>query len=106
MALQTCKCINSSCSEYNIQKEMVLKSGEIPYCKVCQSPLSILFPCFLHVKTNNKEVDGRDRGKVTQEKNEALKKKHSGYSYEEQNLRTKMTKMADKIIKDKEAKGL
>jgi hypothetical protein len=42
--------------------------------------------------------DGKDLGKVTKEKNESLKDKWSGYSYEQQSIREKVSKMTNEKI--------
>ena len=96
MAIYNYKCKNKECSEYNkIIEKYIFNLTEILFCKNCNKELTKIFPLNVHVKGVGKEVDGKDLGKVTQEKNERLKKKWSGYSYEEQNLRSKINKMVE-----------
>jgi len=95
----TYKCTNIECENYeNNIEHYVSDSGEIFYCIVCKEPLQRLFPLNVHVVGAGREKDGKDLGKVTREKNEKLKKMWSGYSHEEQNLREKVSKQADKIL--------
>jgi len=97
MPLYSYKCINPSCKEYSIIVEKIqgVHIHGILLCEQCQGPLQRTFSKSLHVVGVGKEKDGKDLGKVTKEKNESLKKKWSGYSYEEQNIRKKVTKMAE-----------
>ena len=98
MPMYIYKCVNSQCSEF--QKDVAMFTSDfVGSCPKCNMALQKQFPTSLHVKDSKKEVDGKDIGKVTKEKNDSLKKKHSGYSYEEQNLRQKMTKLAEEKIK-------
>jgi len=68
-------------------------------CSECSAPLNRLFPTNTHTKIGS-SVDSMDAGKVTQEKNEKLKKKWSGYKGEEQNLRSQLTAMANEKIEN------
>jgi len=97
MPLYSYKCINPSCKEYDIIVEKIqgVHIHGILLCEQCQGLLQRSFPKSLHVVGVGKEKDGKDLGKVTKEKNESLKKKWAGYSYEEQNIRKKVTKMAE-----------
>jgi len=97
MPLYSYKCINPSCTSYNaiVEKIQGVNTRELLICEQCQVPLQRTFPKSLHVVGVGKEKDGKDLGKVTKEKNESLKKKWAGYSYEEQNIRKKVTKMAE-----------
>jgi hypothetical protein len=58
------------------------------------------FPGTLHTKIGA-SLDSTDPGKVTRQKNEALKKKWSGYKHEEQNLRNKITSMVNNRLHNK-----
>lgn len=96
MAICKYKCENEKCSEYNnVIERYVFGSNQVLFCETCDERLMKIFPLSVHIKGVGHEVDGKDLGKVTQEKNEKLKKKWSGYSYEEDNLRSKITKMVE-----------
>jgi len=100
MAVYDYRCTNQDCELYNKEVEYYVDSiSQKVVCPTCSNVLQRLFPLIVHIKGGGKEVDGKDLGLVTKEKNEALKKKHSGYSYEEQNLRKKITDMTNKIKK-------
>ena len=100
MPVHIFECNNRECSLYSVSFELYIKNNSIePLCEECNSVLYRKFPVQLHVKDSGKNIDGKDIGKVTQEKNESLKKKHSGYQYEEQNLRQKMTQVAEEKLK-------
>ncbi len=102
MPLYRFKCVNTACKQYNeITERYVFNPSDIVKCDICNKNLLKIFPLSFHVKGVEREVDGKDLGKVTQEKNEKLKQKWSGYSYEEQNLRKKVNKMAEERLKKK-----
>lgn len=69
-------------------------------CRECRGVMERLISSSMHVKVGA-VIDGRPRGQVIQEKNERLKKMHAGYSYEQESLRSKMEKEAQKRIQDK-----
>ncbi len=102
MGIYRFKCTNISCNKYNeVVEKYVFSSSTAVFCELCNEPLLKMFPLSFHVKGAGREIDGKDLGKVTQEKNEKLKQKWSGYSYEEQNLRKKINKMAEERINKK-----
>lgn len=102
MPIHKYKCVNLDCKEYNkIIEKCTFDSSHILNCLFCGESLRKEFPLTFHVKGAGREIDGKDLGKVTQEKNEKLKQKWSGYSYEEQNLRNKVTKMAEEKVNKK-----
>ncbi len=102
MPLYNFRCSNKECRAYNQPFEhYIFHPSEVISCEHCKQPLIRLFPINVHITGIGKTKDGMDRGKVTKEKNENLKEKWSGYSYEKQNIREKVTKMAnEKIQKD------
>lgn len=100
MAVYNYKCLNVSCNSYNkIVEHFVYNPSTTVYCKHCNSPLKRQFPFSVNVIGVEKEKNGNDLGKVIKEKNESLKRKWSGYSYEEQNLRKKITKITEDKLK-------
>jgi len=99
VAIYNYKCTETNCTKYNeVIERFSFNSSEIMYCNICKVKLLRLFPSKVHVKGKGREVNGKDLGKVTQEKNENLKKKWGGYSYEEQNLRKKINKMTEERV--------
>lgn len=103
MPLYSYKCVNKKCNTFNEVRRLILRGDhQIPKCVDCRKDLQRVLPNKLHVTGVGKEIDGKDLGKVTQEKNEQLKSKWSGYSYEEQNLRKSINEMVEN--KQKESK--
>lgn len=100
MPLYRYRCSNSNCKHYDADIEYFVKNiNDEIICKECSTALIRQFPQVLHAKDIKGSLDNKDLGKVTQEKNEALKKRWSGYSYEEQNVRKAVSKMAEDKIK-------
>lgn len=81
---------------------LVSKQDPTPQlCTGCGDDMDKIFPKSVHTKVGT-SVDGKDVGKVVQQKNEQLKKQYGGYSYEEQNMRKHVESMAiDRMNKDK-----
>ena len=103
MAIYNYKCTNPNCKEFNISYERYVSNpSHIVSCNLCQGNMVRMFPLKTHIVGVGKEKDGKDLGKVIKEKNESLKKKWSGYSYEEQNLRSKINEMTEERIGRKE----
>jgi hypothetical protein len=103
MALYNFQCKNKNCKEYLVTKELfIFNMYDTQLCTSCEEELVRLFPFNVHIKGVERDIDGVDIGKVTEEKNISLKKKWSGYEYEEQNLRKKVTKMTEDRIKRRE----
>jgi predicted nucleic acid-binding Zn ribbon protein len=102
MPLYNFKCFNINCELYNTDKLICVsnKDNEL-ICEKCGEALHRVFPTSTHIVSVGGSKDGKDIGKVNKEKNDSLKKKWSGYSYEEQNLRNKVTQMADKVIQNR-----
>jgi hypothetical protein len=99
MASYTYKCLNTECRFYNLGiNHITYNPSEIMYCEHCKKPLQRQFPLNVHITGIDGSKDGKDLGKVTQEKNESLKKKFEGYSYEQQSIRDKVSKMANEKI--------
>jgi predicted amidophosphoribosyltransferase len=71
-----------------------------PNCPDCGSPLKY-FDKF-SVSSNHVVIDGvwdsKDRGKVIREKNDQVKAKFSGYSYEQKSIKEKVTSMVNSKI--------
>lgn len=82
------KCDNCKNEERDVYINNVNDFSSI-LCKKCGKEMRKLFPKNVHAKIGV-EFDSRDRGKVIKEKNEMLKKKHAGYSYEQKSLREKI----------------
>ena len=95
MALFNYKCV---CGKIRSRIVNSVSLNDLVVC-ACGKLMVREFPLKGHVQGENKEIDGADLGKVTKEKNEVLKKKHSGYSYEEQNLRKQMSEKANEKLK-------
>jgi len=99
MPIYTYKCNNTNCKEFlKPHEHHVINPSHLVHCELCGDVLERMFPLSVHITSYNGEKDGRDMGKVTKEKNESLKKKWSGYSYEDQNLRKKINKMVEEKI--------
>lgn len=99
MPTYTYKCVNTECKIYNNRIDHhVCNPSEILYCDHCKKPLQRLFPFSVHVVGVGREKDGKDLGKVTQEKNGKLKEMWSGYSYEQQSIREKVSKQTNEIL--------
>ena len=102
MAIYNYRCDNTKCKVYNQSVEhYVFTPSEIILCEHCKQPLVKIFPRNVHITGIDKSKDGVDRGRVTKEKNESLKKKWNGYSYEEQSIRESVTKMANEKLQKK-----
>ena len=97
MPLYDYECIN--CGHEVSHNVRSADRDDVMDCSECSAPLNRLFPAKVHTKIGS-SVDSMDAGKVTQEKNEKLKKKWSGYKGEEQNLRSQLTAMANEKVKN------
>ena len=99
MAIYNYRCTSPYCKEFNViyEKYTSNPSHRVP-CGECEGTMQRMFPLSVHIVGSGKEKDGKDLGKVTREKNESLKNKWSGYSYEEQNLREKINEMTEERI--------
>lgn len=94
------------CPDCGAEKPNVfLKKGsqKTIFCSACGVGMKKLFSARIHAVVES-TMDGRDRGKVVQEKNTALKKKYAGYAHEEQNIRKKITKLAQDRLRSEESK--
>ena len=69
-------------------------------CSKCGNAMTRVFPRVIHTKIGV-SVDGKDPGKKIQGKNDQLKRRESGYSHEEKNLREKIAKR----VEEKERQG-
>lgn len=69
-----------------------------PNCKYCCNSLSVKFVNneASHFKIGS-SWDGKPRGPIIMEKNNQLKKKHAGYSYESHRLREKINQQAQQL---------
>lgn len=92
-------CYDFKCSECGHIEKDVLASSETTtqLCPKCSATMLRMLPNSTHTKVGA-SIDGKDPGRVTQEKNDQLKKKHSGYSHEQQSAREKITKHAQKAL--------
>lgn len=92
-------CYDFACTRCATVSEnvVVTSSDQTVVCFVCGAPMERLFPTSFHTKIGV-GLDGRNRGKVVQEKNERLKKMHAGYSGEEQNMRKEISEQIKKKV--------
>jgi len=65
-------------------------------CKSCNKVMRKLYNGINVVFDGN--MNGGDRGKKIQSKNNSLKDKYAGYSYEQESIRQKVTKQVDEKI--------
>jgi len=99
MPLYDFKCDNCKFIRKDIYVSLV-KRDEVVACPHCGRPMYKLVSIF-HLKKGT-SVDGKDPGKVIEEKNIQLKKKWGGYKHEEQKLRDKINKkVEEKLSKSK-----
>jgi len=66
-------------------------------CPKCGAVMRKLMPNRIHAKIGA-SFDGRDVGTVVKEKNEKLKKKWAGYSYEQESLKEKINNAVQKKV--------
>jgi len=95
-----CKACNTTITDIYVSSQQVSGGLNIA-CPKCNTLMERLFPTNVHAKIGM-SMDGADVGKVIQEKNEKLKKKWEGYSYEEQNLRKNIAEQTRKRVERKQ----
>lgn len=91
-------CKNKECDKYDVTVSKIM-FGEItvPECEVCHSKMQQRISRTTHTIVGRTQ-NGRDPGKVIEEKNSSLKRKWSGYSHEEQNIRKDVTARAEEKL--------
>lgn len=79
-----------------VVEEYVHKFDDIVNCKTCNKPMRKLYNGINVVFEGN--MNGGDRGRKVQSKNNALKDMHAGYSYEQESIRQKVSKQVNEKI--------
>ncbi|MCK9541094.1 MAG: hypothetical protein M0R03_03590 [Novosphingobium sp.] len=88
------KRVCSNCNEeFLASVEYFLNNSK---CPTCSSELQLTTLQSSHHVVIDGVWDSQDRSKVIVEKNEQLRKRYAGYSYEQQSIKEKVNKMAKK----------
>ena len=82
-----------------VRQDVYISGVETPelFCDTCKGKMEKMFPLATHTRIG-KSLDGKDAGKVTQEKNELLRKRWAGYAREQQSLQKKLSERGQEKI--------